>query len=301
MSGWWGVALLATLDASLWIMAYRDRRPSAAERRLWAHAASTAARAHSRSSLREGLGRAVLRILAARLRRFGSAARRRRDADRLVQAGVDWDPALLDVLRLGGAAVGLAAGAIAGWHGRVAGGPFVWAALAGGLGYLSPGVWVGQRGAARTREFQRALPDALDVLAICLRAGLGFHAAVAEYTRSVTGVAGDAFRRYLADLALGQTPEDGLAEMIRRYPGDDLAVVASGLAQAIRLGSPLAQILEEQAAHFRMVALRQAEEGARRLSTRLVLPLVAFIFPQVFIVGLGPVALRLFGPGGLLK
>ena len=145
MSGWWGVALLATLDASLWIMAYRNRRPSAAERRLWAHAASPAARVHSRSFLREGLGRAVLRILAVRLRRFGSAARRRRDADRLVQAGVDWDPALLDVLRLGGAAVGLAAGAIAGWHGRVAGGPFVWTVLAGGLGAGEGGLRVEQR------------------------------------------------------------------------------------------------------------------------------------------------------------
>lgn len=158
-----------------------------------------------------------------------------------------------------------------------------------------------RRGDARAREFERALPDALDVLAICLRAGLGIQAAVAEYARSASGIAAEAFGRYLADLALGRTAEDGLAAMARRYPGDDLAVVAAALAQGVRLGAPLAETLEEQAAHFRALALRRAEEGARRLSTRLVLPLVAFIFPQVFIIGLGPVALRLLGPGGALR
>lgn len=100
---------------------------------------------------------------------------------------------------------------------------------------------------------------------------------------------------------MGQTVEGALDEMVVRYPGDEVGVFCANLAQALRLGTPLADALEEQASHARAVALRRAEEAARGLSAKLVLPLVAFIFPQVFLIGLGPVALRLFGPGGVLR
>jgi len=299
VSGWWGTAALAAADAALWTVVCRDRPPSGADRRLWAHVARRPAASAPRPSPAAALAGALVHA-ASLLRALGSGARRRRDADLLARAGLEWDPALLDVLRIAGAAAGAGAGAVAA-SGGLPGGLLGWAALAGALGYLGPGVWVGRRAGARRREFQRALPDALDVLAICLRAGLGLHAAVAEYARSASGIAGEAFRRYLADLALGRTPEDGLAEMVRRYPTEDLVVASAALLQGLRLGSPLAEILQEQAAHARSLALRRAEESARQLSTRLVLPLVVFIFPQVFIIGLGPVALRLLGPGGLLR
>ncbi len=301
MSGWWGVSALAALDAALWIIVYQDSRPSSADRRLLVYAARTPAGARTHPSLWKRIGTPILRAIAAGLRPFASATRRRLIADRLMRAGLDWDPALFDGLKIMGALAGFSAAAVAASQVTLPGGAVGWMALAGGLGHLGPGIWVRHRSDTRERAFRKALPDALDVLAICLRAGLGFHAAVAEYARNASGVAGDAFRRYLSDLALGRTPEDGLTEMARRYPGDDLAVVTAALIQGIRLGSPIAEILEEQAAHFRVLALRRAEEAARALSTRLVLPLVAFVFPQVFIIGLGPVALRLIGPGGLFR
>jgi tight adherence protein C len=300
MSGWWTVTGLAAADAVLWTLVCRTSRSAAPDRRLWAHVSRAPVGARRITPLVERIG-AATRWVAVRFGGFGGGARRRRDADLLMQAGLEWDPPLLDIFRLAGAAVGLAAGMTVGRLGHLSGGLVGWTALTGGAGFLAPTVWVRCRGAARSREFRRALPDALDVLVICLRAGLGIQAAVAEYAGSASGMAGEAFRRYLADLALGRTPEDGLAEMTRRYPGEDLAAVMAGLAQAINLGSPLAEVLEEQAAHLRTLALRRAEEAARRLSARLVLPLVAFIFPQVFIIGLGPVVLRLLGPGGLLR
>jgi pilus assembly protein TadC len=151
------------------------------------------------------------------------------------------------------------------------------------------------------RALRHAFPDALDTLAICLRAGLGLHAAVAEYAKIAPGAAGDAFRAYLNDLAVGRPPDDALESLARRYPIDEVAATAAAVAQSLRLGTPLADVFEAQAAHCRTLALHRAREAAQKLSTQLVLPLVVFIFPVVFIIGLGPIALKVGRLVGLLQ
>jgi pilus assembly protein TadC len=157
------------------------------------------------------------------------------------------------------------------------------------------------RRAAEARALRRALPDALDTFVLCLRAGLGLHAAVAEYAKTATGAAGEVFRGYLADLALGRTPDAALAGLTRRYPLDELAAVTAAVAQSLRIGAPLADVLEMQAAHCRTMSLHRAREAAQRLSTQLVLPLVAFIFPVVFLIGLAPVALKVARLIGVIR
>ena len=160
------------------------------------------------------------------------------------------------------------------------------------------------RGAGRlsdARALRKALPDALDTVALCLRAGLGLHAAVAEYAKTATGAAGEAFRGYLAELAVGRAPDNALESLARRYPLDEVAAVAAAVAQSLRIGAPLADVLETQAAHCRTVSLHRAREAAQRLSTQLVLPLVVFIFPVVFMIGLGPVALKIARLIGVLR
>jgi len=155
--------------------------------------------------------------------------------------------------------------------------------------------------AADARSLRKALPDALDTLAVCLRAGLGLHAAVAEYAKTATGVAGEAFRGYLAELAVGRPADDALDDLARRYPLDEVAAAAAAVAQSLRVGAPLAEVFEAQAAHCRILTLHRAREAAQKLSTQLVLPLVAFIFPVVFIIGLGPVALKIARLVGMLR
>lgn len=169
-----------------------------------------------------------------------------------------------------------------------------------GLGPSSGPRGFGGRGPG-LRALRRALPDALDTLAVCLRAGLGLHAAVAEYAKTASSVAGEVFRGYLGELAVGRPPDEALADLARRYPLDEVATAAAALAQGLRIGSPLADVFEAQAAHCRTLALHRAREAAQRLSTHLVLPLVAFIFPVVFIVGLGPVALKIARLVGLIR
>ena len=148
---------------------------------------------------------------------------------------------------------------------------------------------------------RKALPDALDTLAVCLRAGLGLHAAVAEYAKTATGVAGEIFRGYLADLAVGKPPDDALAGLAERFPLDEIAAVSAAVAQSLRIGAPLAEVFEAQAAHCRTLTLHRAREAAQKLSTQLVLPLIVFIFPVVFIIGLGPVALKIARVIGVLR
>jgi len=301
MTAWWDVWVLAALDALLWAAARGADGPSGALDRLRRHVVGPAAGERRSTPLFWRLGQPVSRRAAAALRKLTSSARRRRAAERLARAGVDWTPETLDILALV-SAVGTAAAVGALVHFGGLPGPWLaWSGCGGAIGYLRPGGWVRRRGAARTREVERALPDALDIIVISLRAGLSLAAAVAEYARSASGVSGEAFRAYLADLTLGRTVEEGLAEMTRRYPGDALSVVAAALAQSARLGSPLADVLEGQASHLRRVALRRAEEAARALAVRLVVVLVVCVFPQVFIIGLGPVVIRLLGPGGLLR
>jgi tight adherence protein C len=151
------------------------------------------------------------------------------------------------------------------------------------------------------RLFRRALPDALDTLAVCLRAGLGLNAAVAEYAKTASGVTGDAFRVYLAELAVGRQPDEALENLARRYPFDELTAAAAAVAQNFRIGTPLADVLEAQAVHCRALTIHRSREAAQKLSTQLVLPLVAFIFPVVFIIGLGPVAIKVARLVGWLR
>jgi tight adherence protein C len=229
------------------------------------------------------------------------AARRRRAADRLARAELGWTPETLEALALASAAT-FAAAAWAGMHlAGVPGPAWAWLAGAGIAGYQQPRAWVGRRGAAQVRAMEQDFPCALDVLVVGLRAGLSLPAAVAAYAEHGRGVAARAFRTYLADLAVGRTPEEGLSEMLRRYPSEAVAVAAAALAQSARLGSPLADALEAQATHLRRLTLRRAEESARSLAVKLMVPLLLCVFPQVFIVGLGPVALKLLGPGGMLR
>src|SRR5579875_3674384 len=273
MKRWWVVTTLSVLDAVLWGLGYWNARPSRVARRLRRYVARSPVPVRPKP-----LGQHFMKSLSrfgAFLRQFSSDNRRRGQNDLLERAGIDWDPELLDAVRV--------------------------TAVGAGAGYFAPVLGLRRRVDARQRAFRGALPDALDVLVICLRAGLGFHAAVAEYVHSAQGVVAGAFHKYLSDLSLGRSVEEAWAEMSRLYPGEDLAVLSTHLIQALRMGTPVTDALEVQASHARALARQRAEEGARSLSAKLVLPLIAFIFPQVFLIGLGPVALRLFGPGGPLR
>jgi len=298
---WWDVWLLAVLGALALAAARPPRVPDAALRRLRRFAAADASHERRRPTPIDRFARLTGGTTAAWLRRASSEGRRRRTADRLARAALEWEPETFEALALAtGAAAALAAWTLVRLLG-LPGPPLGWSACALVIGWLQPRGWMERRGASRRRQFERDLPDALDGIVVGLRAGLSLPAAVAEYAGTAPGVAGQAFRGYLADLAFGRTLEEGMAELLRRYPVEALSVAASTLGQSARLGSPLADALQAQASHLRRMALRRAEEAARALAVKLVLPLVVCVFPQVFIIGLGPVALKLLGPGGLLR
>jgi tight adherence protein C len=178
------------------------------------------------------------------------------------------------------------------------------AGLAAGLSAAAlvlPGMWLDNRKAARQREFKKALPDFFDMLVLCLESGLALPAA----WRQVGGEMKDAYPVLHAELKLAEREMDlggALGEAIRRSAArtalDELASLASVVGQAERLGTGLAKPLRVLSDALRVQRVQKAEELAHKSATKIMFPTLLFIFPGVFAIILGPMALQvmnLFG------
>lgn len=169
--------------------------------------------------------------------------------------------------------------------------------LAGGaiLGAMAPWAWVENRARRRLEAIRDGLADLLDLLVICLEAGLSLDPALVRVARELAP-----FRAELADeigytaVELGLLPEraDALANLERRVPLPEVRSLVTALVQTERYGTPLAAALRVLAAEVRAATLLRLEERVARLPALLTLPLVAFILPPLFIVLIGPVILQ---------
>lgn len=162
------------------------------------------------------------------------------------------------------------------------------AALA--LGGCAPLLSLRDRARARQRDVARRLPAAIDLMALCMGAGLDFTSALELVVTELDTAGGDLvieLRRMLQELALGRVRQRALAELAERIPTPAVQDFAQAVIQAERRGSPLSQVLEVQARMLRMRRSVAAEEAAARASVLLVLPLLLL---------LGAVMLLLFGP-----
>lgn len=162
------------------------------------------------------------------------------------------------------------------------------------FGFFSPDLFLRMRGDRRVEEITLALPDLLDQLTISVEAGLGFEAALNEIVRrDPTQALSVEFGRTLQDIQLGMRRSEALADLAKRAAVPDLRHVILALRQAEQLGVPLAQTLRVQALEMREKRRFRAEERANRLPIQMIFPLGFCIFPALFIVILGPAAIRL--------
>jgi tight adherence protein C len=185
-----------------------------------------------------------------------------------------------------GALLGLALGAGAAALGLAR--PVVTAAFV--LGAVAPALSLRERASSRQRDIARRLPAAIDLMALCMNAGLDFAAALAlvagELTAECDALAAE-LRRMLQELAMGRVRQRVLAEFADRVPTPAVQDFAHAVIQAEHAGTPLAQVLEVQARMLRMRRSVAAEEAAARAAVLLVLPLMLL---------LGAVVLVMFGP-----
>jgi tight adherence protein C len=155
-------------------------------------------------------------------------------------------------------------------------------------GYAVPGVFVSGRARRRRDAVSSQLPDTLDLLAVSVEAGLGFDGAVAKVTEHMEGPLTEEFSLTLGEMRIGEARQDALKKMAERVATPEVATFTRAIIQADQLGISLGRILRVQAAETRLKRQAAAEEKAMKAPIKMLFPTVAFIFPAMFIVVLGP-------------
>jgi tight adherence protein C len=161
-------------------------------------------------------------------------------------------------------------------------------ALGVGIGYIAPEFWLSRKVKARQKQIVLEIPDALDLLTISVRAGLGFDAALGKVVEKLHGPLPDEFRRALAEIRVGKTRRDALRDIVPRTDVPALTNFISAIIQAEQLGVSISKVLQVQSEQLRIDRRQRAEEMAQKAPIKMLFPLVGCIFPSLFIVILGP-------------
>jgi tight adherence protein C len=179
---------------------------------------------------------------------------------------------------------------------------FVVSILGGVVGYYAPNLYLYQRGHDRTHAMQRELPDALDLLTISVEAGLGFDAALSQVARNTKGPLAQELARVLQEMQIGLGRSAALRALGERNTLPDLRSFTSAMVQADAFGIPVGQVLRVQSNEIRLKRRQRAEEQAQKVPVKIMIPLVLFILPCLFIAVIGPAVISMmtsFSSGGL--
>lgn len=189
---------------------------------------------------------------------------------------------------------GLVAGAAVGFLLGGMGGRGLLFALAGApAGFYLPDLLLYNLGLKRQEELRRGLADSLDMMTVCVEAGQSFDAALQQVARSVEGPVAGEFARVLSEIQIGKSRGDAFSSMGARTTVPEAKNFISSLVQADRLGLPIASVLREQSNQMRLVRRQLAEEKAQKVPVKILFPMLFFIFPALFIVIIGPGAIRM--------
>ncbi len=174
--------------------------------------------------------------------------------------------------------------------------PFFSLTFAPLLGYLAPDFWLTWRIRARQRRLRQSLPDAMDLLVICVEVGLGLDQSllrVAEELEIVHPELSEELRMVNLEMRVGRTRLDALRELARRTGLEDLKSLVAMLIQTDRFGTSIARSLRIFSDELRTKRRQRAEEMSAKTSVKMVGPLVFFIFPALMVVILGPAVITL--------
>jgi tight adherence protein C len=163
------------------------------------------------------------------------------------------------------------------------------------LGFRMPDIFVSFKSRSRRDEITAGLPDALDLLAVSVEAGLGFDAAIQKLTEHMDGPLVEEFALALSEMRIGESRQNALQKMVDRVEAPELAAFVRAIIQADQLGISLGRILRVQATDTRNKRQAAAEEKAMKAPIKMLFPTALFIFPAMFIVILGPAFLNFKG------
>ena len=163
------------------------------------------------------------------------------------------------------------------------------------LGYFLPDLLLKSRIDSRKKSVRRAMPDALDLLTICVEAGLGFDAAMSKVHEKWDNELALAFGRVIREIQLGKLRRDALRDMAERLGIAEMTSFVAAVVQSEMLGVSMAKVLRIQSDQMRVRRRQYAEEQAHKAPIKMIFPMGLFIFPALMIVLLTPAALRLMG------
>jgi tight adherence protein C len=169
------------------------------------------------------------------------------------------------------------------------------AILFGFVGFLTPDMFISFKARGRREVVRAELPDALDLLAVSVEAGLGFDAAIQKLTEHMDGPLVEEFALSLSEMRIGETRQHALEKMVQRVQAPELAAFVRAIIQADQLGISLGRILRVQATDTRNKRQAAAEERAMKAPIKMLFPTALFIFPAMFIVILGPAFMNFKG------
>jgi tight adherence protein C len=161
------------------------------------------------------------------------------------------------------------------------------------VGFMLPDVFVTFKMRGRKEVLRSELPDALDILAVSVEAGLGFDGAISKLTEHMEGPLADEFALALGEMRIGESRQNALTKMMQRVETPEFSAFVRAIIQADQLGISLGRILKVQASDTRNRRQLAAEERAMKAPIKMLFPTVLFIFPAMFIVILGPAFLNL--------
>jgi len=156
------------------------------------------------------------------------------------------------------------------------------------IGFFLPDLLLYNSGQRRQQQIPVILPDSLDMLTICVEAGLGFDASLAQVARNTKGPVAAEFSRVLQEMQIGKSRTEALRAMADRTTVPELQAFVSALVQSSEMGIPIAHVLREQAKEMRIRRRQRAEELAQKVPVKITFPLIFCLFPALMVVILGP-------------
>src|SRR5258708_34731294 len=236
------------------------------------------------------------RSLALRLSPSGVSGSLQRRLD-LAGNPASWAADRILAMKGLGLIVGAALGVLLGFHSPAL--AIVYAAIGAVCLFFLPDVLLYNMGIKRQEAILSGLPDALDMLTVCVEAGLGFDGALAQVARNTRGPLAEEFARTLQEMQIGLSRAQALRGMVARTTVPELRSFVGALVQAGELGIPVARVLREQTAEMRIRRRQRAEDRPQKGPVKIMFPLVVCLFPALLVIIVGPgvisIAHSLFG------
>ncbi|MGK5030400.1 type II secretion system F family protein [Janthinobacterium sp. MDT1-19] len=173
----------------------------------------------------------------------------------------------------------------------------LWLVAAAALGYYLPNVWLSRCVKQRQREVFETFPDALDLMTVCVEAGLAMDAALARVAQEIglkSAVLAEELQLVTLELRAGSAKDKALRNLALRTGVEDVDALVTLLIQAERFGTSIAASLRVQSDQLRTKRRQRAEETAARIALKLLFPLIFFIFPSLMVVLMGPAFLQIY-------